>query len=230
MKTQGKRTFKFGKIEARIALPQKLGTWPAFWMLGANMPQVGWPASGEIDIMEQINTGADIYGTVHWQGTNGGTPSTAATSRRARRTTTSTRSSGTPTPSSGSSTASSSTSSTSPNGTGGTEEFQKDFFLLLNMAIGGNWPGFNVDERRAAGQDVRRLRACVPEGGTRTAADRHVDPVEAENWAVMSGVQTEACSEGGQNVGWIDTNDWIVWNVNVPDHRSSTRSSTASRA
>ena len=40
--------------------------------------------------------------------------------------------------------------------------------------------------------------------------------IEAENWATMSGVQTEACSEGGSDVGWIDANDWIVWNVNVP--------------
>ncbi|MEQ9052684.1 MAG: carbohydrate-binding protein, partial [Marinoscillum sp.] len=38
----------------------------------------------------------------------------------------------------------------------------------------------------------------------------------AENWTVQSGTQTEACSEGGQNVGWIDTNDWMVWDVNPP--------------
>ncbi len=40
--------------------------------------------------------------------------------------------------------------------------------------------------------------------------------IEAENWAIQSGVQTEPCSEGGQNVGWIDANDWIVWDVNIP--------------
>ncbi|WP_421894794.1 glycosyl hydrolase family 18 protein [Marinoscillum sp.] len=40
--------------------------------------------------------------------------------------------------------------------------------------------------------------------------------IEAENWTVQSGTQTEACSEGGQNVGWIDTNDWMVWDINPP--------------
>ena len=40
--------------------------------------------------------------------------------------------------------------------------------------------------------------------------------IEAEDWAIMSGVQTESCTEGGLNVGWIDANDWMVWDVNVP--------------
>jgi hypothetical protein len=40
--------------------------------------------------------------------------------------------------------------------------------------------------------------------------------IEAESFATMSGVQTEVCSEGGSNVGWIDTGDWMVWNVNIP--------------
>ena len=46
--------------------------------------------------------------------------------------------------------------------------------------------------------------------------------IEAEDWAIMSGVQTEACTEGGLNVGWIDANDWIVWDVNVPNSGSYT--------
>ncbi|VXD11539.1 glycosyl hydrolase family 18 protein [Marinoscillum sp. 108] len=40
--------------------------------------------------------------------------------------------------------------------------------------------------------------------------------IEAENWTIQSGTQTEACAEGGQNVGWIDTNDWMVWDINPP--------------
>jgi hypothetical protein len=40
--------------------------------------------------------------------------------------------------------------------------------------------------------------------------------VEAESYATMSGIQTEVCSEGGSNVGWIETGDWMVWNVNIP--------------
>ena len=67
MKTQGLKTFRFGRIEARMKLPNFMGAWPAFWMLGANLPQVGWPASGEIDIMEHVNAENRVYGTIHWQ-------------------------------------------------------------------------------------------------------------------------------------------------------------------
>ena len=66
MKTKGKREFLYGKIEARIKIPVGQGLWPAFWMLGANIDQVDWPACGEIDIMEHINTDSLLYGTTHW--------------------------------------------------------------------------------------------------------------------------------------------------------------------
>ena len=50
--TQGKISFKYGFIEARIKMPVGSGNWPAFWMLGDNINQVGWPYSGEMDIVE----------------------------------------------------------------------------------------------------------------------------------------------------------------------------------
>jgi beta-glucanase (GH16 family) len=52
MKTLGKKSWKYGKIEARIKMPAFSGIWPAFWMLGSNHSEVGWPASGELDAME----------------------------------------------------------------------------------------------------------------------------------------------------------------------------------
>jgi len=71
MKTQGRKSWTYGKIEARIAIPSFSGSWPAFWMLGSNIGNgVGWPSCGEIDILEHINTEADIHGTVHWTGSN----------------------------------------------------------------------------------------------------------------------------------------------------------------
>lgn len=70
LKTQTKRFFKYGKIEARIKLPYGQGIWPAFWMLGESITSVGWPACGEIDIMEMIGGGPGrdnrVYGTAHW--------------------------------------------------------------------------------------------------------------------------------------------------------------------
>lgn len=53
LKSQGKYSFTYGKVEVRAKLPASAGTWPAIWMLGANFSSVGWPACGEIDIMEQ---------------------------------------------------------------------------------------------------------------------------------------------------------------------------------
>lgn len=52
--TRGKKTFQYGFVEARIKLPYGQGIWPAFWMLGADVGKVGWPGCGEVDIMENI--------------------------------------------------------------------------------------------------------------------------------------------------------------------------------
>lgn len=140
IKTQGLKNFTYGKIEARIKLPSGQGLWPAFWMLGSNITTAGWPASGETDIMERVNNNAFVNGTVHWDA--GGHAEYGQVS--------------------GSLDFSQyhvySVEWGSKyikwfvdgnqfnqfyieNGTGNTEEFQKPFFLLLNLAVGGNWPG-----------------------------------------------------------------------------------------
>lgn len=66
LNTSGKASFKYGKIEARIKIPSVKGLWPAFWMLGQNEPK-GWPYCGEIDILETWNTLQFAQGTVHWE-------------------------------------------------------------------------------------------------------------------------------------------------------------------
>jgi beta-glucanase (GH16 family) len=72
LKTQGLQTFQYGRIEARIKVPSGAGLWPAFWMLGSNIPQVGWPDCGEIDIMEYVGREPDvILGTLHGPGYSG---------------------------------------------------------------------------------------------------------------------------------------------------------------
>ena len=71
--TKDKFSFKYGKVEARAKLPFGIGTWPAIWMLGNNISTVGWPACGEIDIMEHVGSQLNkIYGTVHYPGNSGG--------------------------------------------------------------------------------------------------------------------------------------------------------------
>lgn len=70
--TKDRVEFTYGRVEARLQIPRGQGIWPAFWMLGANFPQVPWPDSGEIDIME--NVGGDplmVHGTIHGPGYSG---------------------------------------------------------------------------------------------------------------------------------------------------------------
>ena len=145
MKTQGRKSWKFGKIEARIAMPSFQGIWPAFWMLGDNIGSVGWPACGELDIMEHVNTGGAVYGTAHWSDNNnayasyGGNTTTSVTAFHNY-------------------TIEWDTNLVKwfvdgvkyheiniANGINGTGEFQNNFFILLNLAVGGNWPGFTID-------------------------------------------------------------------------------------
>jgi beta-glucanase (GH16 family) len=166
MKTQGRRSWKYGKIEARIAMPSFQGVWPAFWMLGDNIGSAGWPGCGEIDIMEHVNTGGTVYGTIHWLDNNNaqadysGNTTTSITSFHNY------------------------TIEWTPaairwyvdgvkyheaniaNGVNGTSEFQNNFFILLNLAIGGNWPGFTIDNNAfPASMYVDYVRVYQDAGG-----------------------------------------------------------------
>lgn len=79
IKTESRFSVKYGKIEARIKVPAGKGLWPAFWMLGENFRYVGWPMCGEIDIMEFL--GHDkwtVYGSLHGPGYSGGQAITKA--------------------------------------------------------------------------------------------------------------------------------------------------------
>jgi beta-glucanase (GH16 family) len=70
--TKGKKEFTFGRIDIRAKLPVAKGIWPALWMLGKKIDQTNWPACGEIDIMELVGKDPNkVYGTLHWAGTTG---------------------------------------------------------------------------------------------------------------------------------------------------------------
>ncbi|MCB0587008.1 MAG: glycoside hydrolase family 16 protein [Phaeodactylibacter sp.] len=144
MITKGNFDFKYGRVDIRAALPYGQGIWPALWMLGANISTVGWPACGEIDIMELIgHQPSTVHGTAHWS--NAGQHAQFGGST--------TLSSGrfydefhvfsiewdaqrirwlldgqeyhnidiTP---------------------ADLSEFRNDFFFIFNVAVGGNWPGY----------------------------------------------------------------------------------------
>jgi beta-glucanase (GH16 family) len=65
--------FAYGRIESRIKVPRGAGLWPAFWSLGSDIDQVGWPQTGEIDFMEHVARLPDeVFGTIHGPGYSGG--------------------------------------------------------------------------------------------------------------------------------------------------------------
>jgi len=147
LKTFGKFSQTYGRFEARIKITYGQGIWPAFWMLGDDIDKVGWPACGEIDIMENIGKEpATIHGSIHGPGYVGGTgieaPYTLPGKQRfaddfhvfaiewdpdsvsffvdqnlyVRRTRADLQA-------------------------GWKWVFDKPFFLILNLAVGGDWPG-----------------------------------------------------------------------------------------
>jgi beta-glucanase (GH16 family) len=150
LKTAGLFTQTYGRFEARIKIPKGQGLWPAFWMLGNDINTTGWPGCGEIDIMENIGKEPNIvHGSMHGPGYSGGNPLTGSY----------TLSSGnfsddfhvfavewepnvarfyvdgnlyeTRTP------------SDLPSGTKWV--YDHPFFIILNVAVGGGWPG-NPDQ------------------------------------------------------------------------------------
>ncbi|ERM81489.1 hypothetical protein P872_10235 [Rhodonellum psychrophilum GCM71 = DSM 17998] len=75
IKTENQKTFTFGRIDIRAQLPKGQGIWPGIWMLGENINEVGWPSAGQINIAEMIGGKADgkdntIFGAIYW-GNNG---------------------------------------------------------------------------------------------------------------------------------------------------------------
>jgi beta-glucanase (GH16 family) len=141
--TKGLFSQAYGRFEARAQMPSGKGLWPAFWMLGANIDPVGWPACGEIDILETVGTDISTnHGSLHAPGFN---PTGAY-------------------PLPGGAKYSDAfhtfaiewepgtvrfyvddqlyeTRTTADVTAGGTWEFDHPFFLLLNVAVGGVWPG-----------------------------------------------------------------------------------------
>lgn len=144
MITAGLQEFKFGRIDIRAKLPEGQGIWPALWMLGSNFWTTGWPACGEIDIMEIIGSEpSTLHGTIHWDNNGGYATYSGSTSL-----------------SQGKFSDKfhvfsliwddqqirwllddveySSADITPP----GLSEFRQPYFFIFNVAVGGNWPGY----------------------------------------------------------------------------------------
>lgn len=145
MKTQELHTWTYGRIEARMKLPTGQGIWPAFWMLGDDILSTGWPNSGEIDILEFLGHDTDtVHGTVHGPGYSGANGVTRSYSLEEGDFSDDYHVYGiewqpeqiqwfvddevffTLT----------------PDDVPGDWVYDHPFFIILNLAVGGNWPGY----------------------------------------------------------------------------------------
>jgi beta-glucanase (GH16 family) len=149
IKTQEKRSFKYGKIEFRAKLPSGVGPWPAAWMLGTNISTVGWPQCGEIDVMEWRGTGDDantVGHALHSPARHGGNPVQPAERSPVTNPSTEFHTYAV--------VWTSNNMTFSVDGVdmatltppeGDADVFRKEFFLLLNLAMGGVYNGGAID-------------------------------------------------------------------------------------
>ena len=168
LETYGKFSITYGRIEARIKLPMVQGTWPAFWMLGTSINQgTPWPDCGEIDIMEHVNTTNTILGTMHWNGGSGHVQYGSST---------------TTTPGDYHVYAvewdansirwyvdnSLYVTGNIANNINNTGAFHNPFYIILNLAMGGNLPGNTIDNSSLPTQmlvDYVRVYSMSPQSG-----------------------------------------------------------------
>jgi beta-glucanase (GH16 family) len=144
--SMGKKEFKFGRIDIRAKLPRGQGIWPAFWMLGSNFKSVGWPACGEIDIMEFLgHEEKRVHSTIHYRVGNNPRNSTASLLND------------TPLPDEYhvysldwqqdkirmfiDDKLITEFNPLNISGLGSGHPFNEPFFFIFNIAVGGNWPG-----------------------------------------------------------------------------------------
>lgn len=170
IKTQGSQAWKYGRFEARIKLPKVQGNFPAFWLLGNTFNGTNWPECGEIDIMEQVNTEDIIHANVHYDnnGYRSNSKSLATTvtdfhvyalewdEKTIRFLLDGTQYH----------------QINIENSINGTDEFHREHFIILNYAMGGNWPGFVVDETALpSAMEIDYVRVYQKNASTDVLAD-----------------------------------------------------------
>jgi beta-glucanase (GH16 family) len=173
LKTQGKFTQQYGRFEARIQIPEGQGIWPAFWMLGADIDSKGWPTCGEVDIMENIGKEPSInHGSLHMPATG--------TTNDAQLTGSYTLPGGAKLGDAFHTYAIEWDASaikffvddnlyetqTPAKATGRAWEFDQPFFIILNVAVGGQFPG-SPDSTLTLPQTMKVdwVRVCEPSDG-----------------------------------------------------------------
>ncbi|KLR62705.1 beta-glucanase/beta-glucan synthetase [Actinobacteria bacterium IMCC26207] len=223
--TKNKFTQRYGRFESRMKLPAGQGVWPAFWMQGDDSGSAGtaWPGRGELDIMENVGyEPSSVHGSLHGPGYSGGSAITK----------------GYTLPGGAKFSDAFHTFSVewAPNEVrwyvddvlyetrtpadlpaGSPWVFDHPFYILMNFAVGGQWPG-DPSASTAFPQAllVDYVRVYTPTTTTTlpvTAVRSALSRIEAESFDAQSGVAKEATIDtgGGQNIGWIANGDSVTY-------------------
>lgn len=247
LRTVGKADFQYGRIEARIKLPSTQGIWPAFWMLPTNSIYGGWAAGGEIDIMESVNVSSTTHGTLHygeqWPNNQyrGGSKDVGEDVSdnfhvygiEWKEDKITWFLDGVPfgsIPQSLWYTNAAPADSNAP--------FDQQFHLLLNVAVGGNWPGdpngssdfpatMEVDYvrvysfgQRARGGEPRQMpgRVEMEDFDLGIMNEAFYDDSTPNNGDAYrpTMVDIQPTNDGGYNVGWIKPGEWLEYTLNFP--------------
>nr|Q27082.1 RecName: Full=Clotting factor G alpha subunit; Flags: Precursor [Tachypleus tridentatus]BAA04044.1 clotting factor G alpha subunit precursor [Tachypleus tridentatus] len=177
LKTQFDKSWKYGKIEAKMAIPSFRGVWVMFWMSGDNTNYVRWPSSGEIDFIEHRNTNNEkVRGTIHWSTPDG------AHAHHNRESNTNGIDYHIYSVEWNSSIVKWFVNGNQyfevkiQGGVNGKSAFRNKVFVILNMAIGGNWPGFDVaDEAFPAKMYIDYVRVYQDASTSSPVGDTSLD-------------------------------------------------------
>ncbi len=247
IRTLGSFEVRYGRIEARIKLPKGQGLWPAFWMLPTNSPYGGWASSGEMDIMESVNQMNRIHGTLHFGSPWPSNTSAGGTLQDGRDfsqdfhvysmdwnpDSISWSVDGEVYRTIGSGAWFSSAATGNPRA-----PFDTPFHILLNVAVGGNFPGDPNGTASFPQEMVVDWVRVYREQQAAYAGAEHAVPgrIEAEDFDAGypdeayqdcdagnnggayrpdSDVDIEASNEGGFNIGWMCEGEWLEYSVDV---------------
>ncbi|MEM7622175.1 MAG: carbohydrate-binding protein, partial [Planctomycetota bacterium] len=255
IRTKGRYSFLYGKVEARIKVPGGRGMWPAFWMLPEDDAYGTWAASGEIDILETKNEAYEIHGTTHFGGQwpnntyNGRTygPENLPEGQTTfaddfhvyaiewREDFIRWSVNGEPFFVQPSSVWFSSGAPDNPRA-----PFDQPFHLLLNLAIGGNFPGTGPDASvtfpKVMEIDWVRVSKRLPQAPVNGVPHELPGDIEAEDfdeggegisyedcdptnngaaYRLSDGVDIEESSVFGYNVGWLCPGEWLEYTINA---------------
>ncbi|MHC5183185.1 MAG: carbohydrate-binding protein [Planctomycetota bacterium] len=244
MTTQSKAYWTYGKMEARIKLPYGQGMWPAFWMMPQEYWNPGWPECGEIDIMEAVNTVAWVKSSLHYGQANPQNHQSYGSANYYL-------------PGGGNFSQDfhvygmeweeglfkffvdgvqiGSTTSWWATYEAWPAPFNRPFFFILNVAVGGQWPGspngstvfpqqMLVDWVRvyqkpeAPAEPIAvpgRIEAEDYDTGGEGVAYHDTGATNEGGAYRGDGVDIESCDEGGYNVGWIDAGEWLTYTIDV---------------